>query len=361
MNNFFNLWALDKQFNLVSLLSPINVQWRRKWYEPGTFSIQIPIEQWNNTFKYIYSPERPEVGAISQINYLSKNDGKQYIISGYFLENELNKRTCYKNGTTNITNSPTWTGYSGKAEDVAKIYFDSFKKVVYNVNGATITADLPIQSGASLGRGKNSAHERNYELLGKKISQILKPSEMAYRINYDYQNNSMTFVCAKGKDLTQSNTEGNNPVLFSTAYGNLTNPDVLLSYTDYKNAYIAYNDNDNYCLIGDRQSASDDDIIIKPVNARSKRSDYSDEQSYINALNSEGINSLYDSKKKLSVDFSALVGSYEYMKDFDLGDKCSIDIPEIQLSLDSVLIGCTEVIKAGAWSLTMEFDTDNSI
>ena len=50
-------------------------------------------------------------------------------------------------------------------------------------------------------------------------------------------------------------------------------------------------------------------------------------------------------------------GSYEYMTDFDLGDLCSIEIPEINLSAHARLIGCYEVMKSGQWSMTMEFGT----
>ena len=58
----FNVMALDRNFNLVALLRYTNLQWSRKYHESGTFSIQIPIEQYQPSFKYIYTNARPETG-----------------------------------------------------------------------------------------------------------------------------------------------------------------------------------------------------------------------------------------------------------------------------------------------------------
>ena len=52
-----------------------------------------------------------------------------------------------------------------------------------------------------------------------------------------------------------------------------------------------------------------------------------------------------------------MMSSYEYRTDFDLGDLCSIEIPEMDLSAQARLIGCYEVMKSGQWSMTMEFGT----
>ena len=45
------------------------------------------------------------------------------------------------------------------------------------------------------------------------------------------------------------------------------------------------------------------------------------------------------------------------MKDFDIGDECTLEIPEMSLSADARLIGCYEVMKSGQWSMSMEFGT----
>ena len=66
----FYLMALDKDFNMITPLYPTNVQWNRKYYEPGSFSIQLSLNQYSEDIKYIYTKDRPEVGKVSQKNYM---------------------------------------------------------------------------------------------------------------------------------------------------------------------------------------------------------------------------------------------------------------------------------------------------
>ena len=61
--------------------------------------------------------------------------------------------------------------------------------------------------------------------------------------------------------------------------------------------------------------------------------------------------------KTINVEFDAMEGSYEYGIDFDLGDLCSIEIPEMGISAEARLIGCYEVMKSGGFSMAMEFGT----
>ena len=81
-----NLKGLDSDYNLISILSPINIQRNRKYYENGTFSIQIPSEFYNPLVEYIYTADRPEMGKITQINYTNMNCRKVVQLSGVFIE-----------------------------------------------------------------------------------------------------------------------------------------------------------------------------------------------------------------------------------------------------------------------------------
>jgi len=356
------IMGLDSEFNIVTLLEYSNLQWRRKYYEAGTFSVVLPASQYDNRIKYIYSKDRPEVGEVTQINYYFKTDGPVFALSGYFLEKQLDRRIVYPYGTGNITNAPNWINQTGAAEDVATAFFDAFKDVEYTVDGVAKESLLGIATSQSQGRGHYSEHERGEEYLGSKIYTILKPSQMSYRIVYDHINAAVSFECWKGHDRTQDNQDGENPVIFSTAFGNLINPDIVISTSDYKNCYIvkhsySQNNADVVRLIANEERASEDtaDRFIK-VQASINKEDYSTEAEYIQGLMNLGHEELIKNKPKMSFDFDALEGSYEYLTDFDLGDRCSLEVPEIGLSEEAVLIGCNEVIKSGTWNLTMEFE-----
>lgn len=363
MSNIFEIIALDKDFQVVALIGATNIQWNRKYYEPGTFSIQVLSDQYDSSWKYIYTKDRPEVGEISQINFSISNGVHWLQLSGYFLENELNRRVVYqKSNVTNITNEPSWAVQSGAAEDVALAFYNAFANPAYTYDSTSYISTLGIDVAASSGRGKNSVHTRDGSYLGNKMYAILKPSKMSLRVEYDFENNTKTLKCWKGTDRTQDNTESNNPIIFSTEYGNLKEPNVLWADSDYKNCYVVMgkhteNNVDSVTIEAANEAKSSDasDRFLM-VESNLNYSDYSSDSAYQAALLSEGHNEVLNKPISMSFDFEAIAGSYEYMTDFDLGDICSIELPEIGLSVDAVLSGCAEVIKAGNWSLTMEFD-----
>lgn len=296
------------------------------------------------------------MGEITQINFINQRGYKAINISGFFLENWLNKRVVYRKGTSNIVGGPEWMNQEGKAEDVAYAYFNAFKDVSINQSGDTVDCILGIESGQSLSRGKISNHERCGEKLGSKIYSILKPSEMSYRILYDFEENEKVFSVWSGYDRTQDQSD-NNPVTFSTRYGNIKNPNILIETTNYCNSCII--DNENNGAVYERallnKSVEDDEYIFSYVKSSVNKNDYESDTEFYSALEAEGKTDLNERVKLINVEFDAMEGSYDYMEDFDLGDKCNIEIPEVDISADAVLIGCYEVIKKGNHSLTLEF------
>ena len=318
--------------------------------------MEIPLAQYNSSYKYIFTQDRTEMGEITQINFINQRGYKAINISGFFLENWLNKRVVYRKGTSNIVGGPEWMNQEGNAEDVAYAYFNAFKDVSISQSGDTVDCILGIESGQSLSRGKISNHERCGEKLGSKIYSILKPSEMSYRILYDFEENKKVFSVWSGYDRTQDQSE-NNPVTFSTRYGNIKNPNILIETTNYCNSCII--DNENNGAVYERallnKAAEDDEYIFSYVKSSVNKNDYDSDTDFYSALEAEGKTDLNERVKLINVEFDAMEGSYDYMEDFDLGDKCNIEIPEVDISADAVLIGCYEVIKKGNHSLTLEF------
>lgn len=362
MKQGIDLLVMDKDFQIIQLLNYTNLQWSRKYYESGTFSVEIPANLYSTEFKYLYTKDRPEMGLIEQVNYYTKNGYQSVSISGYFLENKLNRRVVYqKTASTNITNAPSWVLQSGKAEDVATAFFDAFKDVAFTKDSTTYNMSLGIETGASQARGHDSEHTRGNEDLGNKVYTILKPSKMSYRINYDFNTSIMTFNCWSGVDRSSDNEEGNNPVVFSTKYGNITEANLLIDSTAYKNAYFVtaeQSDDAIWVYAGSELATDDDDAKFIQVDSTQSKDDFSSDSDYINAMYTEGHEELLNNTKTIDLDFDTIQGSYEYMTDFDLGDICSIEIPELGLSLDAVLSAIYEVVNNGVWTISLEFTTD---
>ncbi len=357
---------MDADFNIISLLRYTNLQWSRKYYETGTFSVQIPLEQYSSKIRHIYTKDRPELGVVTQINYVNQRGYRNVQLSGYFLEKELGRRMVYPYAqVTNIKNAPSWIVQKGRAETVAFAFFNGFKDLSYTdphiPNDPPFHSYLGIVPGTDHKRGNETEQIRKGEALDKKIYSILKPSGMSYRIGYDFDKNEKVFQVWSGLDRRQEQST-NNPIVFSTKYGNIKNPNIVISDTDYKNAVIECADYRNASgeditqvmafTAFDRMAELNDYFLFKSSGINKKNYD---ESAFQEALENEAFLQLEDFKKNFNVEFDAMEGSYHYMTDFDLGDNVSIEIPEVDVSGEARLIGCYEVIKQGEWSLTLEF------
>lgn len=363
--NGFNTIALNENYEIISLLRYTNLQWRRKYYEPGTFSMQIPLEQYDENIKFIYTKDRPELGVVTQKNYISRTGYRYIALSGFFLENEVNNMPIYPVGAiTNVINQPTWTEISGPSETVALKLFNDFKRLEAEIDNKTVTSYLDISSPTDEERGENVLYTREGGPLGEAMYDVLKESEMSYRVQYDFVNSTKALSIYKGVDRTQDNTEGNNQVKFSTKTGTITDPNILIDETNFRNgimlanSYIVNNDTATRHMVQYKANKADDTTNrIEYVNSIISRGDYSSDAEYEEAIAIDADKNLYSFYTVINVEFDAIEGSYEYMKDFDLGDKCDIVIPEIRLEAEARLIGCYETIKDGNWTLTMEFGT----
>ena len=352
----FDLLALDENFNVITPLVATNIQWRRKWFEAGTFSIEVPVSQYSKDIAYIYTKDRTEVGKITQVNYMLDHGVQEIHLSGYFLEEELNRMICYsKFNTSNIIDQPTWTMQKGKAEDVAHAYFNAFKTIKFDNK----TFDLGIAEGENLHRGVRAEHGRYSETLGHKIYKILKPSGMSYRVNLDFLTCKKTFQTVKGRDLTQENTEQNNPVVFGTAFGNVEKVDYLFSDSEEKTGYIVKNKNteeNNETTTIVAGCENDENYKFLALDSSENASDYSTSADLMEALKVEGHQEVLKNKAKISFDIDTVPQSYEYLVDYDLGDVCTLSIPEIHFQKNAIISGCIETIKSGSFELTLEFE-----
>ena len=219
--NVFDVIALDKDFNIVSLVTYTNLQWSRKYHEAGTFSVSVLMSQYSNDWKYIYTKDRPEVGKITQVNYLTQNNTNTIIVSGYFLEKELDNMVVYPLPTTFavegeesqyyadsiLTGQADWIGWTDTADVVAHKFFNAFKGIRFqnyevtnrqqqSVSQVIKEFALDIEDGTTdtmHGPYKIADHNRNGELLGWKCYSILKPSGASYRVRLDYLNSKKYF------------------------------------------------------------------------------------------------------------------------------------------------------------------------
>lgn len=325
--------ALDENFNILAFLYPTDIQWNREYYKCGDFSIQIPVEQYDNTMKYVYTKDRDEIGRISQVNYKQDETGYRYVqISGYFLENDLNEMIMY----------PAYWGHGDHVDDVIKdmvrVYYSAVD-VADNSHAYTAT-NFNTDLGAPL---------------GDTCYNILRLHECSYVVGYNFATGRRYFNVWRGEDRT----EGSDfPVIFSTAFGNLKEPDVVLIDTDVKNwAVVAgkADQQDVYEVVDLSNGAPQKRIFISATGVEYDANNMTLAQ-YKQNLHDYGVQELKNSySKKLNVEFDVLTDSYEYLEDFDLGDKCTVMIPELNLELSARIISIHEVGSKGDYKISIEF------
>lgn len=325
--------ALKEDYSISNILNPINVQWNRQYYECGTFNIQIPASQYSNDMMYIYTKAREELGQIDKVGYsIEKNGFRSVQLSGYFIENELNDKVVYPQFSAN-----------GNIEDEATRMVNAYKK------------DIPLITVAkSQSRGNSTVFTSNDGELATELYTALQQHEMSFSVKYDYVSNTKAFSIWQGLDRTQSQNI-NDPITFSTAFKNLINPNVVIK-KNFK----------NYAIVKGSYDGADVRVVADISNGGYQKQTFIDGSSveveegmtlaqYKALLVQYGVNTLitdYVSINNILYDVDPM--SYEYMKDYDLGDKCTVIIEDIGLVLEARIISIYEVFKDNTQAISLE-------
>ena len=90
-----NLAFMDASFGIIKYIKYINLQWTRRYYEPGEFSVQLPASEYVSDAVYLYTKDRPEVGIIQKREYADGYDGEVMQLSGFFYEYKLNDKITF--------------------------------------------------------------------------------------------------------------------------------------------------------------------------------------------------------------------------------------------------------------------------
>jgi hypothetical protein len=379
----FSIKILDDDYNLVSLVSYSALEWDREFNSVGKFIIEgvggnFDREAW----KYVYTEKRKELGKISQVNWKSENGIKTLTISGFFVEDELNKMICYakptdfdddagtRSGTSILSKgSPTWVTAEGTADQVAKAFFDGFKQISFrnyevgDFSGAgglvTKTFELPIEFGViEPGEYHYSIHNRNNEYLGDKLYDILKESHASIEVVFDYIKRTKTLNIIHGIDRTQDgHADDINPILFTSKNGTIRRASIVTSDADTKDAMIQTSEDETKTIVL-ANALPDSNGRFYHEAVRSNESDFpNDDKGFKLSVMADASTNLNGRKDKINVQFDFVLGSYKYMEDFDLGDIISIEVPEVGISADAQIVSCHEIIKDGVWNLEIEVGT----
>ena len=334
---------LDKNFNLIKYFNYINLQWIRRYYEPGQFMVQIPADQYVPGAEYVFNSSRPELGMIQKFEYEHRTTGRLILLSGYFYEFKLNDKITY----------PRFR-QSGNIETVARSIVDKYKD------------DIPLLEFSDANNpllGESVAKQTTGDGLATALYSLLKTQQMSYACVYDYVNQIIRFKVWQGLDRTQEQTQ-NSFATFSAKLRNIHNEKITKDTTASKNFAIVIG-NGNY------EDGKQIDITVDNRNNQSeyKRIVYIDKTEELYEAEKETLESykeklLQMGKEELSKKHASVLNvtfdvvknnSLQYLKDFDLGDKCDILIDDFNLTFQARLIEVKEVFKNSVHEIGLSF------
>lgn len=326
------IYVLDKDFQLIATGLPYsNLQWNRKYYEAGDFQLEISAKIYDDSWAYVGTTNRPELGMIQKIQLFGEGD-VNVLLSGYFFEKILDDKVCY----------PRYVGDAPNTETAVRNIFERYKE------------DLPIELAPPNEQllGDRTQSDFSDEPLGTKIFSMLESRECSYRILYDYVNNKLLFKVWKGLDRTQSqegDQKDHNPYqVFSTEFGNITDKTIDIDESGYKNyAVIPVNADDSGKEVDtfylDLSNGGYKKKIVFDFRA-SRPEEGQSPSDFKASIIQEATERLLSYAKIEDIEIQQ-AGAVGYMVDYDLGDKCDVLLSDVDKQAEMRIVEVNEVFK----------------
>jgi len=326
------LLGLNEDFEIVSHhIEYINLQWTRRYFECGEFSVQIRMSDYDGSIKYIYSPDRPETGIIEKLHSDSDVSGEYVQLSGRFLEAFIGRDVVY----------PRFTASGTPAELV---------RSAISTYGVDVPELLFLPSDAD---GESTSVDWFGNELDKATNDLLRSAELSQRICYNPHTGDLEHEIWKGLDRTQSQ-DVNNYAFFSDANNSVDKISVDEDESGYRNfAIIAI---EGGTLYYDARTDPNEPRRVKFFDQTSAQPDDGQTTSQFHqALIQQAKEELQNWVKINSVEASTIQSRLVYLRDYDLGDKCDIVTNDMRRSYESRIIEVYEVFKEGQHFVDVTF------
>lgn len=320
------LQGLDENFRLLGYVPYLSLQWKRKYYEAGSFEFQIRQEDYLPGLAYVFAADRPEVGALQKLRTQNKVNGDFVLASGFFCEKLLDRNVFYPK--LSMTGTPSAIAQKALAD--------------YPPDGVSITH-------VATSMGTSTSVEWLGQDVGKELYSLLKTQEMSQRVYFDFMEDKLKYKLWKGVDRTQS--QNTNPwALFTDESAYVTGFEITEDDSDYRNyAHVLY---------GDEEAPTLMDIDLRKSAGEPKRKLFIEKygvDQVIDEVKQEATERLQEYAKIESADIKVIQDGLFYLQDYDLGDKCDVINHKLQKSYETRLIGVTEAFERGKHIVSLEF------
>lgn len=337
------LVGYDRNFNKVAYIPFLNLQWKRRYYTFGQFSLQLLADDYDDSIKYVHSAQRPEIGIIERMETQQTIKGHFVILSGRFLECVFDRQLAF----------PTIEG-----QYTVRTLADMMLSSRYKPDLYTFTkGDIPRTDRLDVKWEKDE--------MGTAMYETLKTIELSQRITFDPDTKRLTYDIWEGLDRTQTQSVNGYAVFSDDNSAMVASFGYIEDESDYKNAAMILYEQP---APEDDPETEEDESDVEPVILRDNvtvgntseygrrwiavDADYED-TSYVRRQ--QGLEELQGSPlvQEAKIDVNQ-VGLF-YLTDYDLGDKCQLVSTRYKKDFTARITSIDEVWKQGKYEVKLGF------
>lgn len=366
----------DEKLEIVGIIdTAISVIWHRVFFGVGDFEIYVQDTPEHFAMlkrgRYVNSPDDEEIGIIEKVNpHASRTDGNVILASGRFAKSILDRRVIYR--VANYRNAPTIL--QGNVETAVR------KVISENAISSTVAArNIPLLAlGAKKGftpvivdeTGAEAQKQAAGEVLLDFTDNLLAEYKMAARLILAEDSRKLVYDVVAGSDRSMENTEGNEPVIFSPDFDNLSESTYSEDDTEYRNAALiggAGQDVDRFFSVvadGEKTGLQRREMFVDASSVNQKyNTDDGTEQTYSDGDYAKMISTV--AKQELSThkvmetfsgEINTTFGQYVLNEDYFLGDLVTLQDNRIGKYATVRIIETTEVRDENGYSITAEYN-----
>lgn len=355
------LYVLDTNFTVLGVIDSYEcLVWKRNYYKPGSFSMQIipTFEQFQLLKKGSILLKRDDTKEAMYIDYRELEENEEgvevLLVEGYSLTQWLDRRI---------------TLYKELEKDNAEIVMRNYvNRHCINPKEANRRIDNLIL-GTNNNLGNEIDYMSHYEPLLQEIEDIATVNELGYRIDLDLETKKYAFEVYQGLDRTV-NQEVNSKAIFSTEFENVSNQKYIDSDNNYRNMVLVAgageDANRKTLTLGSSNKGLDRYELF--VDARDISDTKQEGDNEVNISLSE-YNKLLEARGKEKLNECTKIETFDcvldninnlkYRDDFDLGDKVSIINKKWGLILHERIVTITETYDIEG--INIEIEIGNNI
>lgn len=374
--------CLNKFGDEIMPIDFIELQWNRKYHGAGNFVLYIAAKDYNPDIKYIQVKDRPETGIVQKIMYEEKTNGDFVTLSGFFIEKLLDCTAPTQGRTSNqaeypdpvpdaINESLRWFFYSFFIQQTDNLKNsmdpDGLGISYIDNNPVVFFYETLVKDGVGIPRSVISFDVG--EPFGESLYKNLEKYNCSYRVKPLFKNRDESKPILgietqiwKGRDLR-------NSIYFGDSIDNVKKIEFMVDesgakecviglqeipdeITNYSNMFYTYEDGKHKKYISEAYHYQNNmpnnlgkvfpqKVIKTNCSAISASDEKTVRETMQHQAKLELLNNYID--EKISID--VIQNKFYYLKDYDLGDVCTIVIDKIKKMYTARIVEINEVFS----------------